>query len=481
MKQYDLIVLGAGSGGVAAALSAGRQGLRVLLIERAESLGGNAARGGVNTWEPGAGGTGIPFEIYLRLKRHRHAVGIHRLGRHLFHDSSFPGGEAILDPSLKYIDTLRRFLLPGEDRWQVFRSVAFEPEVYAAQLGDMLAETGNVTVLLDTALRSAKVEGRTLVSVELSDGSQYTADAFVDGSADIHLARAAGCACRSGQDGRSAHDESAAPEKPTTLLNGVTQIYRVSPIPDGTKPSIAPLPDNTPADCWWASCFPNAVFNEYPAGGYNVNMLPTMEGDEFQNLGLEKARSECDRRVRAHWHHIQTILPEMRRQRLTWIAPAIGVREGPRLIGRYILTQHDLQATLRDQDHNDIVAIADHAMDVHGEAHVCKELSFPYGVPYRCLLPVEVDNLVIACRGASFSAIAASSCRLSRTMLQLGQAAGTAIAIAKNLGVTPAEVPPAQLREALRAQHVQLEWPIPMDLAGYLTTEGSVEPELTYA
>lgn len=251
----------------------------------------------------------------------------------------------------------------------------------------------------------------------------------------------------------------------------MTQIYRVDPILDDAKPTIEPLPGDIPSECWWAPRFPLAVFSEYPSGGYNINMLPTMEGREFQALGVDAARVECIRRIRAHWHHLQTVLPEMRRQHLSWIAPAVGVREGPRLIGRYVLTQHDLDATLKAQRHDDIVCIVDHAKDVHGESHVGKEVSFPYGVPYRCLLPVELDNLVVACRGASFSAIAASSCRLSRTMLQLGQAAGNAVALAATLRVPPSEIPPEKLLHLLREQHVQLEWPAPPDLAAYLAAE----------
>ena len=475
MSHHDVIVLGAGSGGFAAALSAARLGCSVLLVEQADTLGGNAARGGVNAWEPGVGGTGLPFELYLRLKhRHTRAVGIHRHGRHVCHGSpEFPGGEAVLDPSLSYADTLRRFVFPGESTRVVWRSVALEPEPYAAELAAMLAETGNVTVLLNASLRSVATAYNHILSVTLSDGSLHTADAFIDGSADIHLARAAGCAHRAGQDGRSAHGESAAPLLPTPKLNGVTQIYRVNPLPSDAPAAIEPLPADIPSACWWARAFPLAVLNEYPNGGYNINMLPTMEGREYLALGPDAARAECARRVRAHWHHIQTVLPEMRRQRLAWLAPALGVREGPRLVGRYVLTQHDLDATLRAQTHDDIICIADHAKDVHGETHVAKEVTFPYGVPYRCLLPVEFDNLLVACRGASFSAIAASSCRLSRTMLQLGQAAGTAAALAKKLRLTPAHVPPAELRAALRAQHVQLEWPAPPALAAYLADESA--------
>jgi len=78
----------------------------------------------------------------------------------------------------------------------------------------------------------------------------------------------------------------------------------------------------------------------------------------------------------------------------------------------------------------------------------------PYGVPYRCLLPKGVNNLFIASRAASFSHIAASSCRLSRTMMTLGQAAGNAAGLCVRHGVAPRQVPLDELRDALLAQGV---------------------------
>jgi hypothetical protein len=85
----------------------------------------------------------------------------------------------------------------------------------------------------------------------------------------------------------------------------------------------------------------------------------------------------------------------------------------------------------------------------------------PYGVPYRCLLPKGINNLLVACRGASFSSIAASSCRLSRTMMALGHAAGVASALAKEKGATLRDVPAEALRQTLRSQHAEIDWPRP--------------------
>ena len=130
-------------------------------------------------------------------------------------------------------------------------------------------------------------------------------------------------------------------------------------------------------------------------GDLVVNMLPTMDGGEARRLGPQAARDECLRRVRAHWRHMQTTLAEFQRYRIVWIAPALGVRDGYRLVGRYVLTEHDLLAGCGGQRHPDVIAIADHAMDTHGVPGGrggCHELAQPYGIPYRCLLPKELDR-----------------------------------------------------------------------------------------
>jgi hypothetical protein len=94
-------------------------------------------------------------------------------------------------------------------------------------------------------------------------------------------------------------------------------------------------------------------------------------------------------------------------------------------------------------------------VDVHGHKSRLYEVpNGPYGVPYRCLLPKGVENLFIASRAAGFSHIAASSCRLSRTMMTLGQAAGNAAAIAAGRRLTAREVDVAELQSRLVEQGV---------------------------
>jgi len=482
-NTYDLVVIGAGSGGIGAALAAARAGLRVLLVEKSDMLGGNATRCGVNCWEPGVGGTGIPFDIYNRMKRIPLAVGIYSSGRHFMWQRPdeaipYPGGENLIDPALGYADSLLRHPprpMPRPELLEFRRlhnhGVPFEPEALAQVAGELLAETGRCIVLMNTACTGVVMRDRRIAEIKLADGRAVTASFYVDSTANVLLAQACGCETMLGQEGQAAFGEPHAPETPQDHLNGATLIYRVTPV---ESPGVEPLPPDIPDGCWWAPKFPVAAINHYPNGDLNVNMLPTMEGREALTMGYEAAYAECLRRVYAHWHHNQESFPEFRGYRLNWIAPGLGEREGPRVVGRYVLTERDLLAGLSDQAHDDIITIADHALDTHGKSTGragTSEFYQPYGVPYRCLLPRDADNLLVACRGASFTSLAASSCRLSRTMLQLGQAAGSAAFLALELGVDLADVPPARLRAFLREQHVQLDWPTPPDLLAYLRNE----------
>ncbi len=473
--RYDLVVVGAGSGGLGAAITAARFGLSVLLIERSDELGGSATRGGVHTWEAGVGGTGLPFDIYLRLLQLPQAVGIYSIGRHFcWQDAwywphalervNFPGGENLIDPARRYPDTLRRHLPPDMTGMPeafcraAWHGVTFEPAAYARVVAEMLAETGCCSLRLQTTITGVEVSQGLLQSARLDDGTVVRAPAWIDGTGEAAFARACGAATLLGRDPRSRFAEAGAPREAALQVNGVSLIYRVTPV---DTPAIEPLPADIPATCWWASAFPPICCNQYPNGDRNCNMLPSMDGEEYLRLGETAAAAECRRRVRAHWHFLQTHFPEFRAFRLAWTAPQLGMREGRRIVAEYMLTEHDLLRGIDTAALPDIIAIADHARDRHGSDGECPEVPAPYGIPYRALIPRGFHNLLVACRGAGFSAIAASSARLSRTMLALGQAAGTAAALAREGQCMLPDVPTESLRAALRAQRVQLEWPMP--------------------
>jgi hypothetical protein len=98
-------------------------------------------------------------------------------------------------------------------------------------------------------------------------------------------------------------------------------------------------------------------------------------------------------------------------------------------VGRYVLNENDLRTGDYGRHNDDCIAFCDFSFDFHGLGRRVEVLeNGPWGVPLGCLQPREVDNLIVACRGSSFSSIAASACRLQRTMVELGEAAGHFVA-----------------------------------------------------
>jgi Thioredoxin reductase len=465
--ECDVCIIGGGSAGIGAALASARRGLRTILVEKEAGIGGNAVLGGVHNWEPGVGGTAFPREIYDRMAKLPCAAGVWSIGRHwCWPDSNrppFPGGELIIDPRRDYGDTLRRYgtrgLLDDEDRVRsLWHGVIFEPEAYVSVIERLLAETGNCLVftncrMVDVATSGDRIQ-RVMVTFKGGETAAISARYFVDSTAGVHLGRALGCETWIGEDPASRFGEPSAPEVPNSqAINAVTLIYRVAKT-DSSR--IEELPPNVPDRCWYAEGWTGASIGTYPCGDRNINMLPTMEGSVFLEYlnkgegGYFEAYDECRRRVFGHWHHLQVEYPEFRKYRISWIAPTLGVREGPRVVGRYVLREQDVRGGISSQSHDDIIAVADHALDLHGSVSKgCFELDEPYGVPFRCLLPAGWENLLVAGRGASFSHIAASSCRLSRTMMDLGHAAGVAVAVASETEALLSEVNVRKIQDEL--------------------------------
>ena len=454
--EADVAVVGGGSAGFGAAWSAAHLGSTVVLVEKECMLGGTSTLGGVNNWEPGMGATGVPYRVYQRLVQIPKAVGVYRVDRHClwkkpWEKYTFPGGLIETDPCLTYAHTLLRHGRGmGDEAWfrQYCHGVIFEPDSMASVMLDMLKETGLCRVFLKTAFVGVKQTRGHADEVTLSDGTQLRAKIFIDATDGVLCAQL-GCELMSGRDSKAAFNEPGAPPEPVMKMNGATLVYRITPLGKKEPDLIEPLPEGIPEICWWQANFPVAFVGVYPSGDRFVNTLPTMTGEEFLELGPEKAYAECVRRVRAHWHWYQATFDEFRRFKLKMIFPMIGLRETRRVRGEYVLNQSDLIAGLSKQKHRDSIAIADHPMDNHGGGGPGGELMESYGIPYRCLLPLKTENVLIAGRAASFSSIAASSCRLSRTMMQLGEAAGTAAHLACSKRVALREVQADEIRRVM--------------------------------
>jgi hypothetical protein len=336
--------------------------------------------------------------------------------------------------------------------------------VFNYAVREMLDETGNCTTLLATTFFRARRENDRITAVDACfAGKRLTveADVFIDATADGDVCADAGCEFHLGEDPKSRYGEPSAPEQADVSFNGLTLCYRIT---DTGVPQVPYLPPGIPEGL----CRKPVHIVVMPNGDHLLNAVDMIDGNAIFELEYSDLMREGYRRVFEHFYWLQRLPPDddSRWTRFvrgkgygTWaiagIAPRIGVRETRRILGDYVLNEKDCQAGLGNQHHTDIIAVTDHAVDVHGRKGRLYELPHgAYGVPYRCLLPVGVENLFISSRAASFSHIAASSCRLCRTMMTLGQAAGNAAALAVQHRVPIRQVDVAALRQRLQEQGV---------------------------
>jgi len=428
--RTDVCVVGGGSAGIGAAVGAARAGADVVLVEKLGRLGGTSANAYVNNWEPGPD-CPLVREIYGRMSKIPDAVAIvadHNPDRKLG-----PFGLWLPKPGSRYEQTLERSGRPRSD----WRACTWEPDAFHQVVTTMLAETRRCRVLLRTAFTEADADGRRVraIRAEAADGTAFRIEAnvFIDCTGGGFLCRAVGCEAMLGPDPRSRFNEPFAPDEPGPMLNAISLCYRIR---RAERPRRQAPPDPMPRG--WQRV---AHVSGLPCGDRIVNPLALIPGRMLVERGYDATMAEGRRRVQAHWHWLQGH-EAFAGFELHSIAPMLGIRESYRILGQHVLTQHDLMAGLSRQKHADIIAIADHSMDVHGSGgrRIRGELKQPYGIPFRCLIPKGWANLMVAGRCASFSQIAASSCRLNRTMTALGLAAGCGAAQAAASGRPVAEV-----------------------------------------
>jgi len=430
--RTQVCVIGGGSAGTGAALAAARAGAKVVLIENESILGGTSTNAWVHTWEPTSGADGIPSDIYNEMKK---------------------------DPlGVTYPDYARGAPRRGG------HGLPFEPRAFNYAVRSMLDATGNCTTLLATTFFEARVDGSRVTAVEAWYAGKRLlvgADVVIDCTADGDVCVDAGCGFDIGEDPKSRYNEPSAPERAEMSLNGLTLCYRITDTGRPQKPHL-------PSGISEGLCPRPVHVVEMPNGDLLLNPVNMIDGNALLAMEYSALMREGLHRVIEHFHWLQTLPPNdtsrwtrhVRGKGFgTWciagVAPRIGVRETRRIIGDYVLTENDCRAGVAKQTHPDIVALTDHAVDIHGRKGRLYEVpNGPYGVPYRCLLPAGVENLLIASRAASFSHIAASSCRLSRTMMTLGQAAGTAAAMAVEQRISPRQIDVTQLQARLHAQNV---------------------------
>ena len=418
-----VLVVGGGSAGVGAAWRAAKCGAETMLIESGPILGGTSTLGGVHCWEPGIASAHLNQDLYRRMANGRDLAGC---GRLLVFSQAGKMGLNGLIRDLPYEQTLRRAGAKYPAR------VHFEPEAMHAAMRAALDEAG-VRLLLNTLAEGVESEGGRLTGVRVIDAATgerglVRFDEVIDCTGDAVVCRMAGAQTMFGEDSAADFAEDSAPETRSGVVNGVSLIFRAAPDACAPKHEAPDWVQDTGAYEWIRENQPASHVTIYPNGDRCYNPCPLMQGAEYWSLDAAGRMRECAARVFVLWDYLKNECEGHQGWRIRSIAPRVGVRESWRVRAVTMLTEKEVRGGVID---GSAVALGDHCLDTHGHRNTKSaksELDGPFGIPLGCLVAEGFENLLVAGRCAGFTHIAASSCRLSRTMMALGEAAGAAAA-----------------------------------------------------
>ena len=417
MKKYDLIVVGGGLAGVAAAISAAREGLAVFLVEQTGCLGGAMSNSLV-----------YPFMGY--------AVTLPGEGRKILSEGIFR--------------EMRCRACGNQENTQAVPLHDFSPEAFKFALDDMVTEAG-VKVLFHATLVKVRAEGRQIKTVILATKQgelEVEADYFIDASGDGDLMAFAGCEFQLGreQDG---------------FCQPMTTCFRMANVDteqvnNQTMAEVDRRYKQLQREGKITNPRENVLWFKGAGLGSNVlhfNTTRVVRCDPTDPFSLSEAEMIARRQVREMVEFLkQEDFPMFRNAVLVSVASSIGIRESRKLKGVHILTADELMKPMHFED---TIALGNYPIDIHnpdGSGTDIRKLppGTYYTIPYRCMLPKEFDNLLVSGRCISATHEAQSAFRIMPTCAALGQAAGMAAALAKKTANTMHTLNVQVLREMLR-------------------------------
>jgi hypothetical protein len=423
--EYDIAVLGGGPAGIAAAVAASRAGRRTLLIERYGFLGGMGTAAGVTNF------CGLHANVYGEMHRVVQGVASDLLDR---------------------IDRLGGLNAPHLILGKIFAQ-AYDTAAYKIAADDLLA--AHKVDILFHALGAGVVmhddKRINALMIETKAGRQAVrANIFIDCSGDGDLAAWSGAPYEIG-------DNAGSMLYPSMMfrLNGVD--------PERAGEAWRTIPAlMEQAEAAGTHKFPRKAAIVRPQRSqieWRVNFTQLARKDGTAVNGLEPddlTRGEIEGRRQAikAFEFLRTV-PGFEKSYIVDLPPQLGIRETRRVVGGYTLSGEDVLGCASFED----------SIGVNGwpiESHVAGDVIFRFPpipesrgfneLPYRMLVPEGVDNLLIAGRCASMTHDGQSAARVSGACFAMGEAAGSAAALALSGNTNPRDIAVENLQQALKAQ-----------------------------
>ncbi len=411
--EVDVLVIGAGPAGISAAISAAREGASVLLVEQSGDVGGIATVGLMSHWTGETKG-GFYNEILERT-------------------------------SDKDIDDKR----------------IIDTERSKTEMLNMLAEA-NVKLLLYTFACEAIVEDNILKGaiIENKSGRQAIfAKITIDASGDGDIAAKSGAPFFKGRE----EDGKMQPVTIMFRVGGVDYDRAVFPccfednleIPKGLIQDLGKANIKFPAGhvLLYKSTLPGIV---------NCNMTNSIDVDGVKTEDLTAATLQCRNQIEPIVKFLREYVPGYENCYVISSASLIGVRETRHFKGEYVLTADDVKNAASFDDW--VVTSAHFGFDVHNmsgpgldatgvQAEFNQKKS--YEIPYGSLIPLDIENLILAGRNISGSHLAHASYRVMPICANVGMAAGIAAAISAKENLYPRNLPVTKLQEILTQRGVK--------------------------
>ena len=443
--SYDVAVMGGGPAGVCAAIAAARNGAKTLVVERGNCLGGMATRGLVG-----------PFMTCYDKN------GKNQVIRGLFEEiveRMVAKGGAIHPRECRAGTAFTSWIKIGHDH-----CTPFEPECLKLVLDEMTAEAG-VTVLFHADFVEPLMDGATITGVRLFTKGGFrdvAARIVIDATGDGDVAFRAGVPTEFG-------DSAAKRVQPASMFFriGNCDLKAITADIEANKDNFYRKDGVNYRSLHWRVAEAKAA-GDWDLKRVSIGLFRGVKEDEWfintsRLMGVNStdpeswsaAETEGRRQVDQIFRFFRKYVPGCKDARLLCSGSTVGVRESRHIYGEYRLTVDDC---LHGRRPADTILCAANSVDIHGRfgpmsnQYVTVQDGDYYGVPYRCLVPLKVENLLVAGRCLSATSEAAGAVRVMPPVMAMGQAAGTAAALCVKGGTTPRKLDAAALTAKLREQ-----------------------------